>query len=140
MLKNSLAKKLAEKGDGFKRSVLSRKSGVTEATLYQIVTGIIKNPGVFTVAKIADALDCSMDELLERRAFLHGTEEMILKPDLFQSCVLTTLDLLRQKNQTLNITNCWQMISGIYAYCLSKNLETVDTEFANGFVENATQK
>ena len=72
MLKDNLARKIEEKGDGFRRSVLSRKTGVPHETISQILRGSSRNPGVYTIAKLADALNCSIDELVDRQEFLEN--------------------------------------------------------------------
>lgn len=44
---------------------LSVKSGVPQQTISAIEKGIIKNPGIVTMARIAGALSCSIDELMD---------------------------------------------------------------------------
>ncbi len=147
MLKDSLAKKIAGMGYGFKRSVLSRESGVTEEAISQIITGATKNPGVYTIAKMADVLNCSIDELIGRKtsqsapkSTIEVSDKIALKPELAKNCVITIMNLLDQKQQIVTFSKFLYIVNEIYTYCLSKNLETVDTEFANGFVEHATRK
>lgn len=43
---------------------LARKADIPYTTLTKIEIGVIKKPSVFAVAKIADALGISLDELL----------------------------------------------------------------------------
>ncbi len=42
---------------------LSDESGVSNPLISQIETGRVKNPGIFTVVKLADALGLSMSKL-----------------------------------------------------------------------------
>jgi len=44
---------------------LARKADVPYTTLTKIETGIIKKPSVYVVAKIAKALNISMDQLVK---------------------------------------------------------------------------
>jgi len=52
------------KDKGLSQDELARKADVPYTTLTKIEIGIIKKPSVFAVAKIAQALDVSVDELL----------------------------------------------------------------------------
>ncbi|AYP68784.1 HTH-type transcriptional regulator [Bacillus phage vB_BpsM-61] len=44
---------------------LSKDSGVSQAQISSIENGLKKNPGIYTVRKLADALGISVDELLK---------------------------------------------------------------------------
>ena len=44
---------------------LARKADIPYTTLTKIEIGVIKKPSVFAVAKIADALEISLDELIK---------------------------------------------------------------------------
>lgn len=52
---------------GLAQEKLARLSDIATATLVKIEAGRAKEPTITTVAKIADALDVSIDELLGRR-------------------------------------------------------------------------
>ena len=49
---------------GLSQDNLARKANVPYTTLTKIETGVIKNPSVYVVAKIAKALEITMDELV----------------------------------------------------------------------------
>ncbi len=44
---------------------LAFESGVPISTVQKISSGVTKNPGIETMAALADALDCSLDELVD---------------------------------------------------------------------------
>ena len=46
---------------------LARLADIPYTTITKIVTGVIKQPSVLAVAKIAKALEVSLDELVEDR-------------------------------------------------------------------------
>ncbi|MBI4708614.1 MAG: helix-turn-helix transcriptional regulator [Candidatus Portnoybacteria bacterium] len=56
----SLRQKLELSQDDF-----ARKADVPYTTLTKVETGVIKKPSVFVMAKIAKALDISLDELIK---------------------------------------------------------------------------
>ena len=52
------------KEKGLSQDELARKADIPYTTLTKIEIGVIKKPSVFAVAKIAEALDISLDKLL----------------------------------------------------------------------------
>lgn len=50
---------------GLSQEDFAQKSGVKYTTLTKIETGVIKKPSVVLVAKVAKALDVSIEELLK---------------------------------------------------------------------------
>ena len=63
---NKLGKKIKKlrTGLGLSQDELARKADVPYTTLTKIETGVIKKPSVYVVAKIAKALDISIEELI----------------------------------------------------------------------------
>ncbi len=51
---------------GFSQERLARSANISNATLVKIEAGTAKEPTITTVAKIAQALDVSIDELVGR--------------------------------------------------------------------------
>ena len=64
---NKLGKKIQKlrKGIGLSQDEFARKADIPYTTLTKIETGVIKKPSVFVVAKIADALGISVDDLIK---------------------------------------------------------------------------
>lgn len=63
---NKLGKKIKKLRTnlGLSQDELARKADVPYTTLTKIETGVIKKPSVYVVAKIAKALDVSVDDLI----------------------------------------------------------------------------
>lgn len=49
---------------GLSKSELARRAGTAVSNIHNIETGASKNPGWYTVLKIADALDADIKDLL----------------------------------------------------------------------------
>jgi len=64
MLLAANIKKLRQKS-GMSQDKLSNLAGITLNTLTKIESGATLDPGILTVKKIASALGCDIDELLE---------------------------------------------------------------------------
>ena len=43
---------------------LAKKAGISQSLVCDIENGKVKNPGVRTMKRIADALNCSLDDLV----------------------------------------------------------------------------
>lgn len=52
---------------GLSRKEIAERAGISESTLQKIEDGRSPNPGIFTVAAIAVALDLDVTDLLRRR-------------------------------------------------------------------------
>ena len=63
---NKLGKKIQKlrKEIGLSQDEFARKADIPYTTLTKIETGVIKKPSVFVVAKVAKALNISVDDLL----------------------------------------------------------------------------
>lgn len=63
---NKLGKKIKKlrTGLGLSQDELAREADVPYTTLTKIETGIIKKPSVYVVAKIAKALNTTLDDLI----------------------------------------------------------------------------
>lgn len=53
---------------------LASASGVPITTIMNIVHGITKNPGIFTILKLCDGLDISVHDLIEKMEDSDGIE------------------------------------------------------------------
>ena len=55
-------------------SELADESNIPEDTIKSIRSGKTRNPGIQTIIRLADAMQCSIDELIGHK--LNSTEEM----------------------------------------------------------------
>ena len=142
MLKDNLARKLSDRWPELKCSTLSKKTGIHEETIAQILKGSTKNPGIYTIAKLAEALECSVDELISHKPqksqqyvdTLHKIEEV--NPVLLKSCVETILSLTQTK-PSLTFAQVMHSIVDAYTYSIGKKLNTVDRDFAVWLVDHS---
>ena len=90
MLRNNLAELLKNQEQVFNKAYFAKKIGLSRETLTQILLGHTKNPGVYTLAKIADALQISIDELIGRKISVpdpldKNTDIIINNPHLLEA-------------------------------------------------------
>ena len=134
MIKDALARKMQEKGEGYRWSDLSRETKIPSQTLRQIGDGTTLDPGVHKIAKIAQALECSIDELIGVLPKAPPKEIDIQNLPLFLEIMTFIQKHLRHHTQTINSSNIVNAIVSIYSYSAPKN--KIDIEFADWYIKN----
>ncbi|MFH1640620.1 MAG: helix-turn-helix transcriptional regulator [Candidatus Omnitrophota bacterium] len=64
---------------GLSQERLARLADISNATLIKIEVGVAKEPTITTVAKIASALEVSIDELVGKKHAGKGKERQVFK-------------------------------------------------------------
>lgn len=139
MFKDRLLQKLAEQGDKISHTALAKKVGIKQSYFSRIITGGIKNPGVYTVRKIAQELNCSTDELIGRKikgsASKPKSHKLEFHSELAFEAINLVLTLLDQSKQSVELDEFFNIAQEVYQYSLDKNSNTVDKVFADWFVK-----
>lgn len=108
---------------------IAAATGLTAETIRQIVNGAIKNPGIETLSKIADAFSVSLFQLLETRDITsHVNKKKIKIIDIFDLQKLTPKnrigDLIDQSIETTEVlyidNDCFD--SEFFAIAVNTNL------------------
>lgn len=123
-------------------SAFEKKAGVGNAVVNRILDDKVKNPGIETILKIADVLNCSLDELFNRnqsfkKHILNIDTELPYNNELFRSICLYTvhfIELYRINHLTLQQVGL--VIEEIYKHCLDRKLSLIDTKFADWFLKD----
>ena len=133
-LKTILNKKLNDQG--FTQSSISKKTGLSKSLIHKTLT-ITDNPGIYTISKIAKALNCSIDELLgneqtKPHSYNYKIDNIIL--------LKTVTEYINQKLLTkkieFNIDIFFQCIFEIYKYSVERNENNkIDVNFAEWYIE-----
>jgi len=119
-----------------------RKAKLSRNSVYSILTDKSKNPNIDTVLKIADVLNCSLDELFERKSLFkrYNNEELFktkLNVPLFKAICDYTNDYAEQNQMNaLSLGQLIDAIEEIYKYCLPTQSDTIDKHFAEWFLKN----
>ncbi len=118
-----------------------RKAKLSRNAVYSILTDRSKNPNIETVLKIAEALNCSLDDLLERKNFAkkntHGLFKIKLNMSLFMSiCNYLNDHFEYNQNHDLKLGHIMDSIEEIYKYCVVQEMNSVDKKFATWYVQN----
>ena len=140
-LKNKIQEYLTNTGATV--ASFERKVGVDRAAIYNILRGSSKNPGIVTVIKIADVLDCSLDELLDRKNFRpsNANKNYAYNNTLFHECCdFITKYFLNNQTNNAKLSDVQKYLEEIYSYSIENNIESVDSRFANWLLKSYSEK
>jgi transcriptional regulator with XRE-family HTH domain len=133
MLKDNLARLLEIQE--IKVAPLSSKAGLNKETVAQILLGNSKNPGVYTVAKIADVLGISVDELIGRKTITTKKTKNAPIKNLALLHKVSTYIINSLKKRTLK-PSIDVMLEGIKeVYKVSTSKDKFDKELADWYIE-----
>ena len=137
ILNKDILSNIFEVQDALKVTKLSRKAGVDKGTIADVLYNKTKNPGVYTVAKIADVFGCTIEELLSDS---HPDKDIELKVKLAKECINAVLDLLGEEKQKITFDDFLLMIKTIYLNSAHTKSGKVDVEFAKKHIKDQCSK
>lgn len=113
---------------------LERKAGLNVGTLNNIISGASTNPTSETLTALANAFDCSIDELLGRK--LKGSNSESQVPSEFQAykwnkllfdAISSALDKeLKNRKLSLDSEKALTIFQEVYLFSLRKGRESID--------------
>lgn len=133
----NILKEIFDIQDAIKVTDLANKSNLNKTTISSILYSRTKNPGVYTVAKIADVFDCTIEELLSDS---HSDKDVELKVKLARECINVVLDLLDESKQKITFDAFLLMLKRIYLHAVHTKATAVDVEFAKKHVKDQCSK
>lgn len=114
-------------------TALANQAGLNKHTAADIWFNKLKNPGVYTVAKIADVFGCSIDELLSNANSDSGVK---VKVKLIRECINIVFDLIKESEQTITFDDVLRMLKDIYLNSVDAKITNIDIEFAKKYVSD----
>ena len=137
IINKGLLKKICSIQDALNISDLANKSGLDAETISAILYNKTKNPGVYTVAKIADVFDCTVEELLSDS---HTDKDIALKLKTAKECINVVLDLLAKEKHKITFDDFLLMVKTIYLNAAHTKSCKVDVEFAKKHIKEQCSK
>jgi len=140
MLKIFIEQKISNTKYESNKSLFAREAKVNRDEIVRILSGKIKNPGVYTVSKIATVLNCSIDELLGKRSpskqLLYANQN-IFENTLFINSINYIFDYIRDNKLTnVQTGKIFLVLDAIYNFCYINDLPCPDNKFSKWFCEN----
>ena len=127
-----LKKKMEEKN--ITAHALEKKAGLKTSAVHNILYGRSKNPSLNLVQTIAEALDCTLSELLGNNESLNLNPDIKWDCDLYVGCLQTVSQLLKWKKMTFSRQKILECVDEVYLYSLKSDRKTADEHFAEWFI------
>ncbi|MBA3814344.1 MAG: helix-turn-helix transcriptional regulator [Alphaproteobacteria bacterium] len=129
-------------------TTLEKEAGVRPHAVQNILRGKSKKPSAELLQAVADVLGCNVKDLLRpkesydeeelsssRKEFLSHAYD---NPDLFVETVQFVNAALREKENSLTIEQFMRCVEEIYIQSLQKDPNQVDEDFAEWWIDLAT--
>lgn len=127
---------------------LEKKAGLKPHAVQNILRGKSKNPSGALLQAIARELGCTIEDLLQEQDTSFGEEISLSKkallnqpyeyPELFLEAVKFVNKALEEKDPALTIEQCVSCMEEIYLHSLQKNPQEIDIQFAEWWMDLAT--
>jgi len=128
---------------------LERQAGLKPSAIRNILYGRSKNPSLSVIQSIANALECSVadliDEEAEERSKATGVEKgenrdnLPWNQQLYLKCIQQLLTILIEKPIQLKKESILSVIDDAYFYSSVNNLEKPDQNFLNWLIEKCKE-
>lgn len=123
---------------------VEKRTGIKKSTIYNILLGRVKSPSIDTIYAIAQALDCSVSDLIGEDAihplFTEDSTGYILNWGLYVDTLAKVGILLGKTNIKTNKHRIYELIEEVYQYSLRTKKQSMDTDFAEWAVHKVFEK
>lgn len=144
-LKEKIIERMEAKN--FSIAELERRAGLSIHSVRNILKGRIKKPSAQSLQAIAEALECSIIDLMSSSSaaeagFPQDMDRRIKKrpllehPDLMLECLKKILKEITDKNITISIDEYFEVVKKVYLYSSREEPRVVDTRFAAWLIES----
>lgn len=142
IISNTIKQKAKENGLSINR--LEQNAGLKKGTVYNILLGRSKNPGIYTIQQLAIVLNCSVSDLFENKLDTEVSTINFSQNDdwdsvLYIKCLSYLVNTAKAKNISLSKQKAFALTDEIYLYSLKGELKTmmnkVDQNFSNWLLE-----
>jgi len=143
-----LKEKIIERMEAKNLSIaeLERRAGLSIHSVRNILKGRIKKPSAQSLQAIAEALECSIIDLMSaapsaNEGFLQETERKIRKlspldyPNLILDCAQKILNLISERNYKVSVEEYLDIVKKAYLYSSREEPRKFDLRFAEWLLE-----
>lgn len=136
--------KLKEHFESSDENILSfeQNAGLKRNTIYNILSDKSQNPTIETIVKIADRLNCTIDEFLGREECLKNYAKnykstIEYNEDLFNDSLSVINNYIKDnKLHDIKLGDIIYLLQEIYQYSKNSHGNTIDEKFATWILKN----
>jgi transcriptional regulator with XRE-family HTH domain len=141
MLKENINRRIANTKFEFNKSLFAREANLNRDEIVRILSGKIKNPGIYTIAKIANVLNCSVDDLLgansARKDALHSDQAPFSKALFLNSVNYISNYIEQNKLNAVSTGKVLFALDFIYNFSYPKSVSDPDEAVASYVCNNS---
>ncbi len=126
---------------------LERRAGLSIHSVRNILKGRIKKPSAQSLQAIAEALDCSIIDLMNNSPTAIGQHSLDLErkfkkspilecPDLMVECTSTVLKLIKKSETKVTVDEYLDIVKKVYFYSSKEEPRKLDIRFAEWLIES----
>jgi transcriptional regulator with XRE-family HTH domain len=145
-----IKEKLVQKG--ISAHALEKKAGLRASAVHNILYGRSKNPSVTIIQAIAQALECSVTDLIDqnvsdheevsqhqgqRNAFQDYCGNAEWSPELYLHCFTTVNHLLKKKRAELSKEKFFGVVEEVYLYSARDGNYEADKRFSEWIISKS---
>jgi len=147
-MESALKEKITERMEAknFSIAELERRAGLSIHSVINILKGRIKKPSAQSLQAIAEALECSIIDLMNNSptfgdGLSHESERHMRKnspldyPDLMLDCSRMVLNFVGEKNAQISVDAYLEIVKKVYYYSSKEEPRTLDARFAQWLIE-----
>lgn len=126
---------------------LERRAGLSIHSVRNILKGRIKKPSAQSLQAIAEALDCSIIDLMNNSPSQSGPHSLELErkfkksptlecPELMIECASTILNLIKKSEKMVTVDEYLDIVKKVYFYSSKEEPRKLDLRFAEWLIES----
>ena len=132
---------------------LERQAGLSIHSIRNILKDRIKNPSAQSLQIIAETLECSLDDLIQKspsrneeaepiiKLIIKSKNEVILDDiKLMRECFQTILALMKEEGEALSIDDYLNILKNVYSYSGRAKPRKVDHKFSKWFIDYVSRQ
>lgn len=126
-------------------ATLERKAGLSIHSVRNILNGRVRKPKADTLQAVANALGCSLSDLLGNSSESFGqlrkseirikNGSLLTECELMKNCFKIVLNILKDEKNPLCLDDCLDVIKAIYSYSLRYESKQIDLKFVNWIID-----
>ncbi len=146
---SALKEKIIERMEAKNLSIaeLERRAGLSIHSVRNILKGRIKKPSAQSLQAIAEALECSIIDLMStspstREGYVPDARGRVRKrspleyPDLMLNCSAKILDFIAERNLKVSVDEYSEIVKKVYFYSSREEPRKLDVRFAEWLIES----
>lgn len=129
-------------------AALERRAGLSIHSIRNILKDRIKKPSAQSLQIIAETIECSLADLIQKSPYKNGELGKIIKAlvtkencmilddiELMRGCSQTLITLVKEEGKSLSIDDYLNILKNVYSYSASEKIRTVDHKFSKWLIE-----